>query len=202
MSRARIDQPLTRQPQPQKRVVPVAHVRPQGGLADASTDLKDVRATGDTSVAGTLSVAGQSKLGDAVTMASTLGVDGDVLFDKDLDVNGKIATTDTTPSVSATDGALVVAGGVGIGDDLNVADKVTCNELAVSTTIAAIQSVSCSDLLITSGALEHGGTTAGFFGETPTTQPAPIADATGTGDVVAQLNSLLAAMRSLGLIDT
>lgn len=200
--RVRVDQVIQQQPQPRRKDVPVAHVRPQGGLADAGTDLKDVRATGDVSVTGTLSVAGQAKLGDAVTLASTLGVDGDVLFDKRLDVNGKIATTDTTPSVSATDGALVVAGGAGIGDDLNVADKVTCNELYVSTTITAVQSASCSDLTVTTGALEHGGTTAGFFGTTPTTQPAPIADATGTGDVVAQLNSLLAAMRSLGLIDT
>ena len=201
MSRARIDQPLARQPQPQKRVVPVAHVRPQGGLADAGTDLKDVRAAGDVIVTGALSVAGLTKM-DSVTMAGTLGVDGNVLFDKDLDVNGKIETTDTTPSLSATDGALVVAGGVGIGDDLNVADRITCSELSVSTTIAAVQSVSCSDLIVTVGALDHQGATAGFFSTTPTTQPAPVADATGAGDVVAQLNALLAAMRSLGLIDT
>jgi hypothetical protein len=40
----------------------------------------------------------------------------------------------------------------------------------------------------------------GFFGTTPVTQPAAVADSTGTGDVVAQLNALLARMRSLGLI--
>jgi hypothetical protein len=50
--------------------------------------------------------------------------------------------------------------------------------------------------------IEHTGSNVGFFGSTPTSQPAPIADATGAGDVVARLNDLLAAMRTLGLIDT
>lgn len=45
-------------------------------------------------------------------------------------------------------------------------------------------------------------TTNGFYGKTPITQPAAVADATGAGDVVAQLNSLLARMRALGLIAT
>lgn len=39
-----------------------------------------------------------------------------------------------------------------------------------------------------------------FYGVTPVVQPAAVADSTGTGDVVAQLNALLARMRSLGLI--
>lgn len=39
-----------------------------------------------------------------------------------------------------------------------------------------------------------------FFGVTPVVQPAAVADSTGAGDVVAQLNALLARMRSLGLI--
>ena len=40
----------------------------------------------------------------------------------------------------------------------------------------------------------------GFWGTTPVDQPASIADATGAGDVVAQLNLLLASMREIGLI--
>jgi hypothetical protein len=42
----------------------------------------------------------------------------------------------------------------------------------------------------------------GFFAATPVVQPAAVADATGAGDVVAQLNALLARIRSLGLIAT
>lgn len=40
----------------------------------------------------------------------------------------------------------------------------------------------------------------GFYNATPVVQPAAVADATGAGDVVAQLNLLLARMRDLGLI--
>jgi len=42
----------------------------------------------------------------------------------------------------------------------------------------------------------------GFYGATPVDQPDAVADATGAGDVVAQLNLLLARMRELGLIAT
>ncbi|HPV97936.1 MAG TPA: hypothetical protein PLZ78_08930 [Spirochaetota bacterium] len=42
----------------------------------------------------------------------------------------------------------------------------------------------------------------GFFNKTPVDQPAAVADATGAGDVVAQLNALIARMRELGLIAT
>ena len=40
----------------------------------------------------------------------------------------------------------------------------------------------------------------GFFGTTPVTQPAAVADATDAASVITQLNALLARMRSLGLI--
>ena len=60
-------------------------------------------------------------------------------------------------------------------------------------------------------ALQSGGGTTmigvnntgiGFFGATPAAQPTAVADSTGPGDVVAQLNALLARMRTLGLIAT
>lgn len=53
-----------------------------------------------------------------------------------------------------------------------------------------------------SGALTHTGTTAGFYGHTPVTQHAAIADATDAGSAITQLNLALAALRSLGLIAT
>lgn len=42
----------------------------------------------------------------------------------------------------------------------------------------------------------------GFWNATPVDQPGAIADATGAGDVVAQLNKVLAALREAGLIAT
>lgn len=210
--------------QPQIKSQERLNARPQGGVETSNFDFGELRAFGSLTVSGpasfhdTLSVIGGIKFGGALNVDGIIGADnatqstssgtgslvvaGGVGIAKNLNVDGIVATTNTTASLSAGDGALVVAGGVGIGDDLNVADKVTCNELYVSTTITAVQSASCSDLTVTTGALEHSGTTAGFFGQTPASQPAAIADSTGTGDVVAQLNLLLAAMRTLGLIAT
>jgi hypothetical protein len=42
----------------------------------------------------------------------------------------------------------------------------------------------------------------GFYNATPVAQPAAVANATGAGDVVGQLNTLLARLRTLGLIAT
>ena len=42
----------------------------------------------------------------------------------------------------------------------------------------------------------------GFYNAVPVDQPVAVADATGAGDVVAQLNALLARLRELGLIAT
>lgn len=50
--------------------------------------------------------------------------------------------------------------------------------------------------------IEIAGDTIGFYGHAPTVQPAAVADATGAGDVVGQLNALLARVRSLGIIAT
>lgn len=56
------------------------------------------------------------------------------------------------------------------------------------------------------GALNHDGTTVGFYGATPTTQGAAVADASGGATIDAEartaINSLLARVRSTGLIAT
>jgi len=50
------------------------------------------------------------------------------------------------------------------------------------------------------GDLDHDGTNVGFFNTAPAAQPAAIADATDAAEAISQLNLLLAAMRTLGLI--
>jgi hypothetical protein len=46
------------------------------------------------------------------------------------------------------------------------------------------------------------GTKLGFFNATPVVQQAAVADATDAATAITQLNDLLAAMRTLGLIAT
>lgn len=168
---------------------------------------------GNVNVGGNVGVTGGFDAGGVIstgsTAASTSTVTGSIVTkggigaDGAINVGGKITTTDTTPSLSASDGALVVAGGAGIGGDLNVGDECSIGtDLLVNGSaevVAGFQSNSTATLM---AELAHTGSTAGFFGATPASQPAAIADSTGTGDVVAQLNLLLAAMRTLGLIAT
>lgn len=58
--------------------------------------------------------------------------------------------------------------------------------------------------VVVGGALDHDGTTAGFYGATPATQPTAVADAAGGVVIDAEartaLNALLARLRTLGLI--
>lgn len=63
-------------------------------------------------------------------------------------------------------------------------------------------SISRSTAGVIPGALDHDGTTAGFYGATPAVQPAAVADATDAATVISQLNALLARLRTLGLIAT
>ena len=42
----------------------------------------------------------------------------------------------------------------------------------------------------------------GFYGATPVDQPATVSDATGTSDVVARLNEVIARLEELGLISS
>jgi hypothetical protein len=51
------------------------------------------------------------------------------------------------------------------------------------------------------GALNHDGTTVGFYGTTPATQPTTIVDADGTlADITTKFNSLLSKLETLGLL--
>lgn len=56
----------------------------------------------------------------------------------------------------------------------------------------------------TTGTKIGTGTTQklGFWNATPVVQPTAVADATGAGDVVAQLNALLSRLRTIGIIST
>jgi hypothetical protein len=62
------------------------------------------------------------------------------------------------------------------------------------------------DIITNTGTGTKLGTAAnqkvGFWGQSAVVQPTAVADATGAGDVVAQLNALLAKLRTIGIIAT
>jgi hypothetical protein len=81
---------------------------------------------------------------------------------------------------------LHVVGTVLVGGTLTVADA---NNIAVGTTTGTKIGTATTQKL-------------GFFNATPVVQQAAVADATDAATAITQLNDLLAAMRTLGLIAT
>jgi hypothetical protein len=203
VSRARVDQPIARRPQPQRREVPRANVRPQGGLLDNNYDYNDIRvtdalevsgsvSTGSVAVAGTISATGNITTTGNLNLGTftipppdpPMGVDGVVRMQGNLIVALQAQVSSTQTATDPYWGAVIIDGGLAVADNIHVANAINCDDANIG------------------GDIVHTGTNAGFYGTAPAAQPAPIADATGAGDVVARLNDLLAAMRTLGLIDT
>ena len=83
----------------------------------------DLTVSGDTTLSGNLNVTGVTTLGagTSVSFATTsFGLSGDATS------TGPLTISDTTESSSASTGALVVSGGVGIAKSLTVDGNITC----------------------------------------------------------------------------
>jgi len=106
-----------------------------------TTVTQDLQVNGDSTFAGDVTINGNLQLGnqdtDSITLvadlASNLIPDADNTYDigssskswKDLYLDGVAYINGTTGSTSSSTGALIVAGGVGIGENLNIAGDVT-----------------------------------------------------------------------------
>jgi len=106
-----------------------------------TTITQDLQVNGDSTFAGDVTINGNLQLGnqdtDSITLvadlASNLIPDADNTYDigsspkswKDLYLDGVAYINGTTGSTSSSTGALIVAGGVGIGENLNIAGDVT-----------------------------------------------------------------------------
>lgn len=106
-----------------------------------TTITQDLQVNGDSTFAGDVTINGNLQLGnqdtDSITLvadlASNLIPDADNTYDigsspkswKDLYLDGAAYINGTTGSTSSSTGALIVAGGVGIGENLNIAGDVT-----------------------------------------------------------------------------
>ena len=106
-----------------------------------TTVTQDLQVNGDSTFTGDVTINGNLQLGnqdtDSITLvadlASNLIPDADNTYDigsspkswKDLYLDGSAYINGTTGSTSSSTGALIVAGGVGIGENLNIAGDVT-----------------------------------------------------------------------------
>lgn len=87
-----------------------------GNNISAGNDLSagnNLDVSNDGVINGTLGVG-------TATPSAQLEVDGDAVITETLDVNGVTSITDATGSTGLTDGALVVAGGAAVGENLNI----------------------------------------------------------------------------------
>ena len=73
-------------------------------------------------VRGTITNTGDFGMGTA-TPDARLDVHGDVIIEETLDVNGITRVNDNSSSTTPANGALIVAGGVGVGENINVGDE-------------------------------------------------------------------------------
>lgn len=105
------------------------------------------------------------------------------LYDLTAPATRLIVSSTGTVSIGS---ASITAAGIGEFTGVNLSDA--ANLVVGSTTGTKIGTATTQKI--------------GFYNATPIVQGAAVADATGAGDVVAQLNSLLARVRATGLIAT
>ena len=86
--------------------------------------------TGKTTLGGGAVDLGAS--GSATTVKGTLNIDEAVTLDTTLDVTGDTNLNSTTTSTSSTTGALIVDGGVGIAENLNVGGAIDVTDAATT----------------------------------------------------------------------
>jgi hypothetical protein len=96
--------------------------------------------------------------------------------------SGQVGIGTTTPSAK-----LAINGGLAVGEDADPGD----NNLKV-----------VGDTEI-DGAINHDGTTVGFYGVAPATRAAHIVDADGSlADITTKFNTLLVALENIGILNT
>jgi hypothetical protein len=102
-----------------------------------STTTGALTIAGGAGIVKNLNVGGATDITGATNLQNTLDVTGATHLKNTVTADGITTITNTTVSSTSADGALVVAGGVGIGGDLNVAGATKFGSVGVSSTISA-----------------------------------------------------------------
>jgi len=107
--------------------------------------------TGQSTLSGPLNVTGQSTFTSA-TFDGNVDVSGTYTFTVGTGkttLGGQLEVTDTSVSTSTFTGALIVAGGVGIGGDLYIAGEIVAQKLTIELTTVTTTEVTTDDIIST-----------------------------------------------------
>ena len=169
--------------------------------------------TGATTLSSTLDVTGLSSLDGGIDVNGgnmTVGTDGAMYTASTLDVDGAVNINDTTGSTSATTGALIVDGGLGVAENIYAGGNVSISgDLTVQGTTTTVNSttVTIADPVFTMGddsvddnkdrgiefLYNDGSAKVGFFGYDDSTGGfALLTDATNTLEVFSGTAGALA----------
>ena len=96
------------------------------------TSVSTFDSSGATSLATSGGVVNIASTGVMTTVKGTLNIDEAVTLDTTLDVTGDTNLNSTTTSTSSTTGALIVDGGVGIAENLNVGGAIDVTDAATT----------------------------------------------------------------------
>ena len=107
---------------------------------------------GNLNVGGNGNIDGNVTIGGNIDIIGNLNIEGFSHFVLDSSFNGNVLMTNTTPSISSDTGSLIIFGGVGVGESVNIDDNLTVG--GISTFIGVSNFVSDvslnGDVLITS----------------------------------------------------
>ena len=96
---------------------------------------------------------------NTATPTERLHVNGNTIIENDLDVNGQARVNSNTASLNPTSGALVVTGGAGIGQDLNVGNNLNVGGDGLVNGVLGVGTVPATNLHVegTGIRLSNGG---------------------------------------------
>ena len=115
-----------------------------GTTFSVGSDFTIDQATGDTSVGGTLGVTGDATFdgdgsfntlsvgggfGDVTDGGFSIGSDGAIQTDGSLTVDGTANFNDTTSSTNSTTGAVIIDGGLGVGENVNISGNLSATDI-------------------------------------------------------------------------
>ena len=165
------------------------------GAATPVTKFQVDTSSGNTTIAGTLSVTGATTITGAATLSSTLGVTGATTLSSTLDVTGNLNVNTNKFSVIASSGNTSIAGTLGVTGNTTLSGTLgVTGATTLSSTANVVGDFSVATNKFTVAALTGNTAVAGTLGVT--------GDTTLTGDLAVNGGDITTTATTFNLINT